>query len=132
ERYSGNAALDMFYKAIPRNAGGNNGGSGFADISHPNPRGTSEFHMRWYEKLTTNWVWSDTGTKGWQLRPVSGAWDLYLTNDMYYSGYRPTVLQAVPWDRQTSMAARYPPATMSGTGSPWPIATENEFHMWPN
>jgi hypothetical protein len=89
DSYSGRFALEMIYRALPRN--GDNGGSGFGDLYPVHaPQSLEEFTLRYYEKLSSNWQWSPIATKGWQLRPRVGKWDIYLLNDMWGRGERPT------------------------------------------
>ena len=112
EKYAGAYALDMLYPALPNLSRGHydNGGSGYYEIYYRGKHsktGIDEFHMRWYEKLSANWVHSIIAEKGWQLRPFGGTpadtWDIYLLNDMYHSARRPTVLEQTPWRNEIQL-----------------------------
>lgn len=87
-------ALRMNYQAFNSPNRDDNGGTGYADISHP----VEEFTLRWEERFSSNWVWSPVATKGWQLEPRSGSqnWKIYLMNDKWGKGQRETVLYNKP------------------------------------
>jgi hypothetical protein len=98
--YAGRYALDIRYGALPA-PGDGSGGGGYGVM--PDMPALDEFRMRWYEKFSEGWRWSPIATKGWQLRPADGRWDIYLLNDVWGEGERITALQETRYRGYTEL-----------------------------